>query len=297
MTQGYAQDWGTPRTFKHPTGGYVADVAESIVRAERDLMGALVGVELDDDERSTIDWLMGWDQPTLHNLAGIIRKSRAAGRPALDAHAPDCKAWNGPHICRLPIDDNFDSRHEGDHRCGGCGDVWNQGPDDYDENFENDYDEMCEDELGITYRTPEPPEVRAAYARAMERAVSTLVDGLEEDAKQGNDEDSGESWRREQTDPARDLAWKILETAYTTDDRITRDAVLTNDFIQQGVHRFELEPDPRGGYTKRTWQITSDEEARPVLRPLDAGTHLETADEARHALRQWLDFSYAAATA
>jgi hypothetical protein len=70
-----------------------------------------------------------------------------------------CGVWNGPHICRLPADE--DHQHAGDHRCGGCGDVWNQGLDDYDENFENDHDgPTCEDELGVTYAVPETEEER-----------------------------------------------------------------------------------------------------------------------------------------
>lgn len=69
--------------------------------------------------------------------------------------AETCGAWNGSHICRLPVDDG----HAGNHRCAGCGDVWNQGPDDYDENFTNDHDgATCEDELGRQYTTPETPE-------------------------------------------------------------------------------------------------------------------------------------------
>lgn len=31
-----------------------------------------------------------------------------------------CRDWSGPHDCGLPDD------HDGDHRCGGCGDVWNR---------------------------------------------------------------------------------------------------------------------------------------------------------------------------
>lgn len=70
---------------------------------------------------------------------------------------PECGAWNWSHTCALP------SHDAGDHRCVGCGDVWNQGPDDHDENFVNDYaGETCEDELGRRYTTPETLEERRA---------------------------------------------------------------------------------------------------------------------------------------
>jgi hypothetical protein len=72
------QEWGTARTFRQ-ANGHVTEVHESIVRAEADLVDALAGVQLDDDELRTVDWLMGWDQPTLHRLAGIVRKARATG--------------------------------------------------------------------------------------------------------------------------------------------------------------------------------------------------------------------------
>jgi len=69
------EKWGTARPLEH--GG--EPMPASIVRAERDLVDALAGVQLDDDERRTVDWLMSWDQPTLHRLASIVRKARAAG--------------------------------------------------------------------------------------------------------------------------------------------------------------------------------------------------------------------------
>ena len=60
----------------------------------------------------------------------------------------------------------------------GCGDVWNQGPDDHDENFVNDYaGETCEDELGRRYTTPETLEerrrARLAFGAAAHEALTT----------------------------------------------------------------------------------------------------------------------------
>lgn len=75
---------------------------------------------------------------------------------------PECGAWNWSHTCRLPGD------HAGDHRCVGCGDVWNPGPDDHDESFVNDYDgATCEEELGPRYTLPETPEERRIARLAM----------------------------------------------------------------------------------------------------------------------------------
>jgi len=70
---------------------YRSGVADSIARARADLAAALDGVELDDQEQRVVAWLSGWDQPTLHTLAGIIRKARDAGqsRSALLGGAPE----------------------------------------------------------------------------------------------------------------------------------------------------------------------------------------------------------------
>lgn len=81
-----------------------------------------------------------------------------------------CGVWNGPHICRLPVDDG----HAGDHRCVGCGDVWNQGPDDHDDDFTNDYDGPLCEERGQRYMTEETPEER--------RTARLLMGSLAHDA-------------------------------------------------------------------------------------------------------------------
>lgn len=56
--------------------GYVTPA--SIVAARDDLTDALKGIELDESEARIVAWLLGWDQPTLHTLASIIRKARDA---------------------------------------------------------------------------------------------------------------------------------------------------------------------------------------------------------------------------
>ena len=50
----------------------------SIAAAEADLLEALNGLDLDPTEQRLAKWLLTWDQPTLHTLAGIIRKARAS---------------------------------------------------------------------------------------------------------------------------------------------------------------------------------------------------------------------------
>jgi hypothetical protein len=78
-----------------------------------------------------------------------------------DTEERGCGRWHWPHVCRLPED------HAGDHRCVGCGDVWNPWPDDDQDDFggslsdQNLYDVTelsCEDELGRQYTVPETPE-------------------------------------------------------------------------------------------------------------------------------------------
>lgn len=54
-----------------------ATTAPSIEAAEADLLSALAGLDLTPSERRIVDWLLNWDQPTLHTLASIIRKARA----------------------------------------------------------------------------------------------------------------------------------------------------------------------------------------------------------------------------
>jgi hypothetical protein len=83
------EKWGKPRTFRQ-ANGYVSEVGESIIRAEADLVDALDGVELDASEERMVDWLMNWDQPTLHTIASIVRKARATGpqNPEEGTHTP-----------------------------------------------------------------------------------------------------------------------------------------------------------------------------------------------------------------
>lgn len=51
-----------------------------------------------------------------------------------------CKGWNWMHTCELPAD------HVGDHECAGCGDVWNRGEwDDDDEQWDRP-EERCDDD-------------------------------------------------------------------------------------------------------------------------------------------------------
>jgi len=47
------------------------------VEARAELVDALVGVELSSGEARVIEWLLDWDQPTLHHLATLVRKLRA----------------------------------------------------------------------------------------------------------------------------------------------------------------------------------------------------------------------------
>lgn len=55
-----------------------ARTPDSIRAARGELSGALEGLHLDDGERRVVEWLLGWDQPTMLAFASIIRKARAA---------------------------------------------------------------------------------------------------------------------------------------------------------------------------------------------------------------------------
>lgn len=51
---------------------------------------ALAGMELGAYDRRIVDWLKGWDQPTIVTIASLIQRARAAGMTrdqAGDTHA------------------------------------------------------------------------------------------------------------------------------------------------------------------------------------------------------------------
>lgn len=51
----------------------------SIQNARADLILALSGVRVTEEEERVVAWLLDWDQPTLHALASVIRRAREAG--------------------------------------------------------------------------------------------------------------------------------------------------------------------------------------------------------------------------
>jgi hypothetical protein len=50
-----------------------------------DLDAALSGVELGTYDRQIVEWLAGWDPPTVAVVSGLIRRARDAALPAADA--------------------------------------------------------------------------------------------------------------------------------------------------------------------------------------------------------------------
>lgn len=95
-------------------------------------------------------------------------------------------------------------------------------------------------------------------------------------------------------------SYEILENAYVGDDRITRDAALTDRSITQGIYCAELtHRTPPGGaltYTFTAWVIIHDSDnGQPVWVPEPPQVTTD-ADEVRRWLSDWLDTSYAAAT-
>jgi hypothetical protein len=47
------------------------------------LLDALEGVELTDAERRTLEWLAGWDDQTVSNIAAMITRARLTSREEL----------------------------------------------------------------------------------------------------------------------------------------------------------------------------------------------------------------------
>lgn len=45
---------------------------------------ALIGIELGSYDRRIVDWLKGWDQPTIVAIASLLHRGRAAGTPGQD---------------------------------------------------------------------------------------------------------------------------------------------------------------------------------------------------------------------
>lgn len=56
-----------------------ASTASSIVLARAELVKALGDVPLTIEQGRYVDWMLGWDQPTLRAWAGIIRAARDFG--------------------------------------------------------------------------------------------------------------------------------------------------------------------------------------------------------------------------
>lgn len=52
---------------------------DSIREARAMFVAQLRDVDLTEQEQSTVTWLLGWDQPTLNDLASVVYKARALG--------------------------------------------------------------------------------------------------------------------------------------------------------------------------------------------------------------------------
>lgn len=55
------------------------------IRADRiaAISEPLAGIELGEQDRGVIEWLAGWDTPTVGTLVSLLYRARAAGRTAL----------------------------------------------------------------------------------------------------------------------------------------------------------------------------------------------------------------------